>query len=144
MLAFKVCALTTALAGALASQTLPTLRPPAVPLVTHDPYFSIWSMSDLLTETPTRHWTGTDQPLTGLLRIDGVAHRFLGAGNRLGAPMKQIRREVAPTRTVYGFEQAGVELTLTFLTPSLPDDLVHLNRFRDSDKSQYPLFRQLR
>ncbi len=113
----------------LCGQPLPPLRPPAVPLIVHDPYFSVWSMSDQLTESPTRHWTGTDQPLTGLLRIDGAAYRFLGAGGRQGgATMNQISREITPTRTVYKFEKAGVELTLIFLTPALPNDLDILSR----------------
>lgn len=30
------------------------LRAPAVPLVTYDPYFSIWSMSDSLNDDPTK------------------------------------------------------------------------------------------
>ena len=37
------------------AQSTPPLRPPAYPLLTHTPYFSVWAMQDGLTAAPTRH-----------------------------------------------------------------------------------------
>lgn len=54
------------------------LRLPSVPVVVSDPYFSIWSPYDQLTDGSTRHWTSAEKPLQGLLRVDGVTYRFLG------------------------------------------------------------------
>lgn len=55
-----------------------TLRAPSYPLVTIDPYTSIWSPSDELTAVTTEHWTGKVHPLLGILEVDGEKYRFLG------------------------------------------------------------------
>ena len=99
-----------------------TFRPPAVPLVTHDPYFSIWSMSDDLNAGPTRHWTGKVQRLTGLVRIDGNVFRWMGDSPRSVAALPQTGLNLTPTRTVYQFAGQGVSLEVNFLSPLLPGD----------------------
>ncbi len=105
-----------------------TLRPPAVPLVACDPYFSIWSPGDKLTDVDTSHWTGQAQRLASLVRIDGKTFRLMGAQPAALPALPQTRLEVLPTRTIYTFAGQGIDLTLTFLTPALPDDLDVLSR----------------
>mgnify|MGYP001551211401 FL=1 len=70
-----IAALLTAGAWQARSQQL---RPPSYPLVTVDPYFSIWSANDTLSAGPTRHWTGKENSLQGIIRVDGKAYYFLG------------------------------------------------------------------
>ena len=105
-----------------------TLVPPATPLVAHDPYFSIWSQADRLTDEDTTHWTGRPHRLTGLVRIDGQPYRVMGASPAHVPALEQTSLEVLPTRTLYRFRGAGVELTLAFITPALPHDLDVLSR----------------
>ena len=113
--------------GAVAQLTDP-LRPPAVPLVTVDPYLSIWSFNDSLHDADTHHWTGKPQTLLSLVRIDDKAYRLAGAQPAGVPPLDQTGVQVLPTRTIYTFAGGGVKLTLTFMTPMLPDDLDILTR----------------
>ena len=103
-------------------------RPPAVPLIANNPYFSVWSMADHLTDDATRHWTGTPQELSGLVRIDGKPYRIIGNEPEQVPAMEQRKLQVLPTRTIYQFEAAGVAITLTFMTPALPADLDVMSR----------------
>ncbi len=109
-------------------QTLERQRPPAVPLVAHDPYFSIWSMADKLTDEDTRHWTGSTQPLCGLARIDGTVYRFMGSSPQQVPAMDQVSLQVTATHSAYLFEAGGVRVAVSFYTPALPHDLEALSR----------------
>jgi hypothetical protein len=120
--AFQVVLLVSTLAQAA------PFRPPAVPLVTCDPYLSVWSFNDRLNDADTHHWTGKPHTLLSLVRIDGKAYRLAGARPANVPALEQTNLEVLPTRTIYTFAGEGVRLTLTFMTPMLPDDLDVLSR----------------
>jgi hypothetical protein len=127
----KRWALVVALVGlnpAMAQRANAQLRPPSTPLIVHDPYFSVWSATDNLTDSETTHWTGAPQPISGLLRVDGTTYRFMGKDPSRLPAMQQISKLVTPTRTIYEFEKGGIHLTLTFFTPALASDLPILSR----------------
>ena len=94
---------------------------PAFPLITHDPMFSVWSNADVPTAEDTIHWSGTKKKLRGVITVDGVRYRFLGRPTCKTMPLVSSR--VTPLSTVYTFGAAGVQLTLTFTSALLLDDL---------------------
>lgn len=101
-------------------------RYPAVPLVTHSPYFSIWSMDDVPNKSETCHWTGKPHPLTGTLRIGEREYGFLG---RTSAPaMSTVSVEVSACSSQYVLDCPQAQLVLRFTSPLLLDDLELLSR----------------
>ena len=123
-IAFAVIALTAVLCSrSLNAKANDAFRPPAVPLVTSDPYLSIWSEADHLNDDVTKHWTHHSHSLVSLVRIDGKAYRLMGNEPRDVPPLPQTSVKVLPTRSVYEFANPQVRVTMTFLTPALPDDL---------------------
>jgi hypothetical protein len=103
-------------------------RPPAIPLVTIDPHTSVWCCAGQLTDDWPRHWTGNKMALYGVVRVDGVAFRFLGGPEFLAQAAEQLSLTVGATQTSAVFRCGSVELSVTFTSPLLVDDLDLLSR----------------
>jgi len=111
------------------------LRAPAVPLVTIDPYFSVWSFADHLYDDFTRHWTGRRNAFTGIITVDGEPLMFAGKAEPdpekyFPEPhkMKQTGCDISPLTTKYTFSGRGIELNVSFTSPLLPDEPDILSR----------------
>ena len=76
---------------------------PAYPLVTHNPYFSIWSFSDEVQKSTTRHWSGYDQGLIAYAKVDGVQYQILGDMQLPSSPIAPVG-EGGPVNCLYTFE----------------------------------------
>ncbi|MBO7119465.1 MAG: DUF4965 domain-containing protein [Bacteroidaceae bacterium] len=63
------------------------LRLPAVPLITVDPYFCLWSKYDHLYDGSVTHWSGVKKPLNGAIFVDDKAYRFMGESMEGVCPM---------------------------------------------------------
>lgn len=99
------------------------LRPAAVPLVTVDPYFSAWSMTDYLYGDTTKHWTGKPNGMTGIIWVDDKAYCFMGTVDEKVETLKQDSVIVEPLTSTYSFSGNGIKLEVSFITPLLLTDL---------------------
>jgi hypothetical protein len=98
-----------------------------VPLIVHDPFVSVWSASDNLTDAFPSFWAGQVLGMVGMLRVDGVAYRWMGQDTFNPTPnvppAQQTSVTVSATTTTYAFAAGGVALGVSFSTPVLGDDL---------------------
>lgn len=101
------------------------MRAPAIPLITVDPYFSVWSRDNINDKFPT-HWTGARNAMLGLVTVDGEKYRFLGDGT--DKALEQTDCEIDALSSSFVFEGAGIRLTARFTTPLLIDSLYYSSR----------------
>jgi Domain of unknown function (DUF4965)/Domain of unknown function (DUF5127)/Domain of unknown function (DUF1793)/Domain of unknown function (DUF4964) len=104
-------------------------RAPAVPLVVRGPYLSVWQAADQLPGTWPTFWTGDVKAMTGIARVDQTPYLFLGAPPNVGKlqTASQLDVSLTPNRTTYVFSAGGVQVTVDFISPSEPTDLMNLS-----------------
>ena len=88
------------------------MRLPAYPLITADPFFSIWSPTDRLYDSDTVLWCGIKKRLSGYITVDSEKFRFMGTGRTAIIEQKEVI--VKPYTTEYIFENDKVRLCVTF------------------------------
>ena len=108
-------------------------KAPAYPLITHNPYFSIWSFTDKLNESTTKHWTGSNQSIVGLIKVDNQVYKFLGkdasaSENDKMMQAKQLSVNMSATQTTYQFDCGAVSLNVAFTSPLIITDINILSR----------------
>ncbi len=103
------------------------MRAPAVPLITVDPYFSVWSEADKLTDNDTRHWTNKSNKIAGVLSVDGEEYCFMSTVDGMKY-MEQKALDINALSTEYVFTNSKVELSLRFTTPVIPYEMDLLSR----------------
>ena len=102
-------------------------RAAAVPLIVHDPYFSIWSAADRLNAADPVHWSGVRQAIRASIHVNGKDYGFMG---NAPASLKadQISLKVTATSTEYVFVAGNIAFELKFTSPLLLRDPVLVSR----------------
>ncbi|GBE81170.1 Glutaminase A [Sparassis crispa] len=109
-----------------------TFYPAAVPLAVRSPYFSAW-LPTLNTSLPVSNtwpsfWAlNNPSPVLGWaghIRIDSQTYKWLGNANEPFNVSNLTSTQVTPTRTVFSLQAGPMDLTVTFLSPIEPSDLV--------------------
>ncbi len=105
------------------------LRAPAYPIITIDPYFSVWAPTTNPTEADTVHWTNRPNTISIVATVDGKEFRLFGSYANDNIPAADfISADCTAFSTTYEYIANGANITLVFTSPIIPDDLYMLSR----------------
>lgn len=103
------------------------MRMPSIPLITVDPYFSVWT--DNINSKPTTHWTAAENNIIGYINIDGKLYRFLGDDdNRSITKLNVVSVAADAFTTTVVYESEEIRLTAEFTSPMLVTELYYASR----------------
>ena len=100
------------------------LRPPSTPLITHDPYFSVW-----YDQSPFRnivHWTGHPNSIKATLTLDGREYMFMGKNHYPEIKHEKTDVDLFSTTLVYLCDT--IRFTVKFTSPTLITDFDLVSR----------------
>ena len=95
---------------------------PSYPLFVKDPYFSVWSATEILNSANPTFWYGQERKIYGFIKIDGVPYEFLG-NSGLTQKIEQKSIDVTSFTTDYTFVKDDVTLKVSFVSPLPLDDM---------------------
>lgn len=104
------------------------IKLPSYPLITIDPFMSIWSSSETLYGKDTQIWHGQRKSIHGTVSVDGTAFFcFMGIPENSETVIEQTDLDVTPLITTYVFRNEMLRLTIKFWTPLIIDDIYKLS-----------------
>ena len=103
------------------------LRAPMVPLITIDPYFSVWSRDEKINFYATEHWTNKPNNIIGTVSIDQKEYLFLGYDRDI-LKLDQVSLDIDAFSTTVVMENDIITLNLKFTSPVLINDYELMTR----------------
>ncbi|OSX60304.1 hypothetical protein POSPLADRAFT_1148035 [Postia placenta MAD-698-R-SB12] len=113
------------------SWTATPFSPASYPLAVRSPYLSAWlpqGGGTALNQAWPQFWDGDTLGWAGYVNVDGVSYNFLGdpdVPNTDAAKAVQKSAEFTSTQTTFVLTAGPVDLTVTFLSPVEPSDLLN-------------------
>ncbi|KAF5366812.1 hypothetical protein D9758_006553 [Tetrapyrgos nigripes] len=112
------------------SWTVSPFNPPSIPLAVRTPYLSAWlpqGPGAALNGAWPTFWTGSILGWAGFVNVDGTSYNFLGTPGVPGVTFQKAVQKsftFTSTQSIFVLSAGPIDLTVTFLSPVEPNDLV--------------------